>query len=392
MSAATQDIDTPRYGAEDQAIPDLVQANVAASTTIYGGTMFMIVSGSALPAAPAASGAPGLVAGVATRQAQNPYNSSTGAQAFVLGSRGAFWFNVNADSTITASSFGANVYASDDNTVSLSDGGGTRPYAGYLLCIPTTPGIPGLVNGVATTKVAVCVAAANPYAANPEQTVATQFRARAVITTLNAYAGSLSGTLTANANGVLGTQDNVSTLVAGDVVFIPGGTTNLANAADAGPYTINAIGAAGTPYVLQRPDYLEHGSIAPLGATITLGGEGQLFPGTSWRSFAAKGSAVVDANDLKFYPGSVTQSITLANSTAIINNVPIYSATKTLVTAELTSASGTTTNTVGYGTIAAPTPGYLGTATTTIDAIASGMGKNGAVDNSVLNVTIMNWS
>ena len=26
MSAATQDIDTPRYGAEDQAIPDLVQA------------------------------------------------------------------------------------------------------------------------------------------------------------------------------------------------------------------------------------------------------------------------------------------------------------------------------------------------------------------------------
>jgi hypothetical protein len=401
MTAATQDILTPKLGAEDQVLPDLIQSGVAAATTIYGGTMVMInSSGYAVPAAPGTAGALGAVVGRAQRQAANTTANGYGTAGSlqVLIDRGAFWYNLNADSTVTIANFGASVYASDDNTVSLYDAGGTRPYAGYLICVPTTPGVPGLVNGSASTKVCVQVGQPNPWANEGEGSESGAFRARAVVTSLSGtYSGSTTGTLTAAAAAAFGTQDGVSTLAVGDTVLLPEGTTNITANTDAGLYTITTLGSTLVKWVLTRPDWWGTGSVINLAQTIDVGGEGTLFGGSSWKSFAAKGSAVVDSNDPDLYPGRVIQTVTLSAATIAISNVPILSATKTAFTVNLAATGGTVTGTLYYGTIVAPTAGFVNTgasstrALVTVDAIAAGQVKNTQADASTLIVGIINW-
>jgi hypothetical protein len=402
MTAATQDIISPRYGAEDQAMPELFNAQVAAATTIYGGTMVMVnSSGYAVPAAAGVAGSLGSVIGRCQRQVANTTAAGYGAAGAlkVDVDRGAFWYNLNADSTVTIASFGASVYASDDNTVSLSDGGGTRPYAGYLICIPTTPGIPGLVGGTASTKVAVQVGQPNPWAAIAEQlSLSSIGKARAVVTTLQAYNGSGTNVLTqTTAAAGLSAADGV-TLAVNDVVFIQGGTANLAAAKDSGPWQVTTLGSASVSWVLTRPDWFSTGAVCPLGYIVDLGGEGAIWGGTSWKSFAAKGSAVIGTNDPAFYVGRLSQTITLAASTfalcaasAQTTNVGIYSATTTGIDCSSSVGGTPIAGTIGYGPVAAATPGYIGTSVLTIDALASGMAKNGVTDTSKVIVTVTNW-
>jgi hypothetical protein len=99
---------------------------------------------------------------------------------------------------------------------------------------------------------------------------------------------------------------------------------------------------------------------------------------------------VIGTGDPKFRPVQVTQTVTLSSSAATITNVPIHSATRSNVHAALGAVGGTTTSTIGYGIIVAPTPGDLGTASTVVNAIASGGTKNGTSDTSILIVTITN--
>lgn len=328
MTAATQDIVSPRYGAEDQVLPDLIQIPVATATTIYGGTLVMVnASGYAVPAAAATSGAPGLIVGRCQRQVVNTTANGYGAAGAlqVLVDRGAFMLNLNADSTVTIASFGQNVYASDDNTVSLSDAGGTRPYAGYLLSTPTTPGIPGLVNGTAATKVAVQVGQPNPWAQVPgQQTSQALFRARNVVTSLQAYGGSGTGTLTETSNGAWATQDTGVTNVVGDVVFIPAQTTNLTGAVDSGPWVIQSLGGASAKWVLIRPDWFITGSTIVAGTDISIDGEGTAWGGNTFRAMCATGQ-VVGTNDPTFYPrmqqvttAAMTAGVSTANSTLFV--------------------------------------------------------------------------
>lgn len=395
MTAATNDILTPQMGPIDQVLPNLFNAQVAAATSIYAGTMVMInSSGYGVPAAAATSGAPGKVVGCCQTQVLNTtaagYGSAGALQ--VQYSVGAFLYNLNADSTLTIANYGVALYASDDNTVSTNDAGGTRPLAGYFIGIPTTPGISGSVNMTGLSKVFVQMGVANPNAINPEANFAAQYKARAVVTSIQPYSGSGTGTLTANANAAFPTQDTtVSTLAVGDVVFLPAGTTNISNAKDAGPYLISSLGASNALWKLIRPDWWETGSIIPVGQVVDIGGEGTFWGGTSWKSFAAKGSAVVDANDPATYPGRVITQVTLAASIVTVNTVPIHSAANVGIEANLFSASGTLTATIGYGTSAVPTAGALGTATFNIVALASGMGKNGTADCSIVNVLVVQW-
>jgi hypothetical protein len=395
MTAATQDILTQKMGPEDQVLPNLFNAQVDAATTIYGGTMVMIKStGYAGPAAASSTGAPGKVVGRCEKQVVNTtaagYGSAGALQ--VQYDVGAFLFALNADSTVTIANFGASMYASDDSTVSLSDGGGQRPFAGYFVGLPTTPGQSGSVNASGSSKVFVQLGVANPFATNPELNLVGQYKARAVITTLQAYSGSGTGTLTANTNVAISTQDtNVSTLAVGDVVFLPAGTTNIAAAKDAGPYAIKTLGnGTNTPWVLTRPDWWATGATIPLAATIDIDGEGLLFGGTSWRSFAAK-ATVIDTTDPSMYPGRVLTKATLVNSIVTMSSIPIYSANAVAIEGMLLSAAGTATSCVGYGLSTTPTAGAIGTATFNIVSLVAGMTKNANNDNSIVGVLVINW-
>lgn len=391
MTAATQDLQTPRVD-PIQVLAPLLQVGVEAATTIYAGTMVMVKpsDGYAVPAAAATSGAPGLVIGICNKQKVNTTAAGFGAAGAlqVEVDRGAFFLNLNADSTVTIANFGANVFASDDNTVSLSDGGGTRPYAGYLLSVPTTPGVPGLQNGGSSTKVAVQVGQPNPWAAiaSSATSLNTAYRTRNVVTSLQAYGGTGTGVLTETSNGAWATQDGVTNAV-GDIVLIPEGTTNLSAAADAGPWQITSLGGASAKWVLTRPDWWEHGSPLLLAAVIQNGGEGTLFPGTAWKSFAAQGSTI-DTTAPALYPDFVAQQVTLASGTNTISNVPIRSSTKTTVGISRITAT-TASSTVQYNP-ATLTAGVLGTASLVVNAQVAA-GTINASDGSTLNVGIENW-
>ena len=400
MTAQTADRKVPKLGDVNTVFPVLLAFPVEANTSIFEGALVAInAAGNAIPASQATPLEK--IVGVCNRQALNLAIGGTtspeaGIATGVAGSikvtvlQGAWYFNANTDGgNFTLGTFGANVFASDDNTVSLSDGGGTRPYAGYVL--DPTALMLAVTTGGTVSGPGIMVATANPYAANPElpSGSTSAFKARAVITSLAAYTGSGTGVLTETANGAWPAQDGVTNAV-GDIVLIQGGTTNLTAALDSGPWQITNLGSAGSKWVLTRPDWFSHGSTIPIAAVVEVGGEGTLFKGTSWKSFAATSANVVDTNDPTFYVGRVTQQITLVASAATVSNVGLLSATKTGIEYDYTG-TGAIAATVSYGQTAAITPGYIGTGSVPIAAMASGMTKNGTTDVSVLNVTVINW-
>lgn len=69
----------------------------------------------------------------------------------------------------------------------------------------------------------------------------------------------------------------------------------------------------------------------------------------------------------------------------------IYSATTTGIDCSSSVGGSPIAGTIGYGPVAAATPGYIGTSVVTIDALASGMAKNGTTDTSKVIVTVTNW-
>lgn len=216
----------------------------------------------------------------------------------------------------------------------------------------------------------------------------TNGRCRAVATTLAAYAGTGTGVLTASANGALGAQDGVSTLAVGDLLFLPEGLTNVTTA-DAGPWVITSVGGASAKYVLTRPSWWAHGMTIVECTDVNVGSEGTLFAGTTWKSFAASATKVVDTDAPLFFPGRVSQKITLVSGVKAITNVPLRSATQTNYLITWNTSHGTVSTTTDYAPTLV-TPGPLNTATVTIAATSS-PGTNQTSDASDLNLTIINW-
>lgn len=129
---------------------------------------------------------------------------------------------------------------------------------------------------------------------------------RAVITSIAAYAGTTTGTLTASATGAIGAQDGI-TLVAGDRVFLPkvtGGAGGTTAAADTGPWIVVNPGSASpaAKFVLTRPPEFYHGAKVPESFTVKIGSEGTNMAGWEWRAFPTTASKVIDTDDPVFYP------------------------------------------------------------------------------------------
>jgi len=230
-------------------------------------------------------------------------------------------------------------------------------------------------------------------------------KVRCVITALpGGYTGTGTGVLTASAVGAITSGEcGGVTLVAGDVAMLAGGATNVAGDAgvsgglggepDTGPYTVTVSGAIVTDggstvkYVLTRPTWWSHGSTVPVGAEITVGGEDTLFAGSKWHTYAVKG-AVVDTTDPSMFPDSVATQVALSSGVKAITTVPLRSASTSAAIPALVSTAGTVTTTVGYQPFAI-TPGYLGTTSVTVKAVAAGLTTN-TLDTSTLNVHIVN--
>ncbi len=124
MTALAADRNTPSRDG------DLLELPVAANTTIYAGALVCLdADGRLTPGATAL----GLVAlGRAEARADN----AGGAAGAIMGRvrRGVFrWANSSSADAITVAHIGRIVYTVDDQTVALTDGGGTRSPAGRVL-------------------------------------------------------------------------------------------------------------------------------------------------------------------------------------------------------------------------------------------------------------------
>jgi hypothetical protein len=231
------------------------------------------------------------------------------------------------------------------------------------------------------------------------QAALTPYSARAVVTTLDAYGGSGTGTLTeTTAASGLGTQDGVATLAVNDIVFIPAGLTNLTAAKDAGPWQIANLGSATVKWVLIRPSWWRTGSTMPLGAVIAMGGEGTAYQGHEWKSFAAEGT-VIGTSDPAFYIDNFTTAVTL--TTGFVKLGPsqtfpgLRSTTISGITFTPTNFNGASL-TVSYRTGAyssggsATAAGAMGTSTVSITAlVAAGTFNTNDVGTGLLTIT--NW-
>ena len=352
-------------------IPNVVGAYpMAAAKSAYGRCMVNIdSSGYAHGLSSEATAGVSFVPGVASRAVDN--SSGAAGAAYVDVEDFAFLDN-DSTNPLTAAMIGRSLcYQVDNHTIGASDVGGTLLAVGVPIRIEPS-----------TSRVAVSFNAALIQAVAGGSGA---FEAVAVATNLAALTFT-SGSFSADANGALASQDG-QTLAVGDVVLIPEGTitTGTVSAANSGPYVLTSIGSASTKFTGVRPSWYRHGSAIPSMAIRVK--KGTLFAGTRWLAFAM---GTIGTTDPLLRPEKVTQKVTLVSSAKAITNVPLLSATRSTALCALSAVGGTTTSTVGYGIIVAPTPGGIGTATLTVNAIASGGSKNGTSDTSDVIVTIIN--
>lgn len=378
MSILTASRKTSQYGTPPHVLPPLLNFTLAASAAIFaGGLVGVDASGDLHAADPAyASFAALKITGVAAKDVSNA-GGAAGAKSGDV-QPGAFFFD-NGDG-ITKANIGQIVYASDDHTVNKSDAAGARPAAGYVV------GPPDPKSG----QIPVLVGMPWLFVTNPELGGGAQpFKARAVLTSVAAYTGA-AGVLTANANGAIGAQDGV-TLAVGDVVLLA--EDKAAEAKDAGPYVVTALGGASAKFVLTRCDWWATGATLQQGSIIEIGGEGTLFGGSSWKCFAAA-AKVVDTDAPVLWPSVVKATVTLvagAYTLGAAEGLFLRSTTKSQVTITRNTANTSTATTGGYSApVASRTAGVGGTGAVLVRAeVAAGTLNN--ADISTLDVVITNW-
>jgi hypothetical protein len=281
---------------------------------------------------------------------------------------------------VTADDVDAPCFAYDDDTVYLTDLGGTLSFAGFVDGIGADGKI--FVRMSFTERSLYALISAGQSTAGLTDSIG----ARAVVTALPVCTVS-GGVLTVTATNSGATYDGVTGAVR-DIVVIPEGTTNLPAAADAGPYRITQLHASGVKLILSRPAGWAHGDTISQHARISVSGEGTLYKNSIWKS-TSTAALVVGTDAPALYPDSVTQAATLVAGTFTVSNVPILSATKSDISFTRTTPNTVTLTANGYdpSTI---TPGVLGTASLVYQAKVAA-GTINVADVSTGNVTIRNF-
>lgn len=370
MTALAQDRKTDKIDTDDTVEVRLMAFPVAANTQLFGGGLAALdASGNCVPAsALAALKIVGRIErGVNNLNTNTPYGAA-GAQTVIV-RRGSFNFNQGTGANaITAANFGAPVFASDDNTVNLTDNAGTWPFAGYVIGVPTA------------TTVSVTVGMPSPFALNPELVPSTAaFRARNI--------GSVGANVVLATGYTVNSGNDGVTNVAGDIILLVSQTT----AAQNGPYVVGTPVANVSP--LTRPDWWPTGAVYKTGTQIKVGGEGTVYKNTVWQAMLAADTFTVDTSDGKLYPLQVSGQTALAAGTFTLS-VPVFSA-KSEVQLTRVAIGGTITTTIMYvpsvsaGTTGI-TPGVIGTGAVVVTAQVAAGNATQASDTSTLNWTVTN--
>ena len=370
MAAATKDIRTNEQG-DLEPIPGLGSLPVAASTTIYSGTI--VASNASGYAVPATASSAFRAHGLAQEQVVN--TGAAGAK-LVRFRRGVFFLtNGSGANAFARADVGSNVYMSDDNIAQKTDGAGLNMYVGVML---PGGGTDNLGTGGDLGKVAVLVGAANPYQANPliadEGSLA--FTARNIAAAGNV--ASLAAFTVAGNDGV--------TNVAGDVVVLAEQTTVGEN----GPYVVGTVGGGTAP--LTRPAWWSTGAVLPAGTEIKIGGEGTVFKNTNWKAMPAAETFIVGTDNPLLWPKQVSGLTALVAGTFTISTVPVKSTSSAVHLSRAVANTSAATD-GGYhptsGGATGITAGIRGTAAVIVQATVLAGTINNA-DISTLHWTIIN--
>ncbi len=218
-----------------------------------------------------------------------------------------------------------------------------------------------------------------------------RMKARAVATSIAAYAGTGTAVLQASATGAIGAQDGL-TFIAGQVLFLQEGTTNV-TACDAGPWVVVNPGATGVKYLLVRPVWWKHGATIDPGSIIQIGGAGTgtnpTLAATEWKTFVDVGK-VIGTDAPVFWPKTVQCGVTLASGTlaAARTTIPIRSAKSSIrVDSDPTTAPHANTR---VWRCSALTIGLTGTSSVQVVA-ESAPGTTNASDIGQYNIVATNW-
>lgn len=123
MAALTAARNTPQLSGETFGFP------VAASTTIYQGSLVALAAGYAAPGATATGR-------IAVGRAEETVSAVSAGDASVRVARGVFKFaNSSAGDAIAQADVGADCYIVDDQTVAKTNGTGTRSRAGKIAAV-----------------------------------------------------------------------------------------------------------------------------------------------------------------------------------------------------------------------------------------------------------------
>lgn len=350
-----------QFGSPSEVLPALLSFPVAAATSLYAGDMIGTdASGNAL-----AAGTTGCLQiwGRCEADAINTVAAGVGTAGDIQVTvrQGVFGqLNASGVNACSAADVGNIVYASGAQTVSRNNGGGAYLAAGKLFKVASGAvyvglGMPSLYDDQGDTDTQDVVV----------------MRARNVV---NGDIADLAAYTVASNAAV-----NDATLnVEGDVVLLVAQATVAQN----GLYRVGVVSTGTAPLtrVALKSTFLAD----QFEVNVSVGTR---FAHTKWFNSAA---GTLGTNDPAFFPESVTVSQVLtAGTAAAITGIPLLSATKSNVIYTRTATGGTLTNTVGYQTVPAPTPGAIGTASIVpMAVVAAGTIQN--LDTSTLLVTVVN--
>lgn len=341
---------------------------IAAATTIWAGSLVATdASGNAVPA----SASTALKCwGRAEKTVANTVAAGYGSagQLSIEVKPGVFCFaNGSGADAITAAHVGMICYASDDQTVNLTDGAGLRPAVGKIY-------------GLQGTQVKVGVGEPSLYDAADNLAAPVVIKTARARNVINGNVADLTAyTVAANA----AVNDNVLN-VANDIVLVVAQTT----AAQNGLYKVGTVGGGTAPLTRIAP--MPAGYVFVADEFEIAVGEGAVFAHSKW--FNSAGGTIA-TNTPAFMPETVTISQALTAGTATVASIPVLSATKTFIGLTRRIANTSTATTGGYCTTVGGangvTAGALGTASIVIEAcVAAGTINN--ADISTLEVSVHN--
>lgn len=286
------------------------------------------------------------------------------------------WFDTGSGvNAITLSHVGLPCFAFSDNTLYLTDLGGTLSYVGLIADVDANGKVRVVIN---------CLSGLSAIYA-PSAAIGDGNNQRSVRGIVASNIASLAAFTVASNDGITYEENQRVALV------------NQTTVAQCGIYIVGAVASGVAP--LTRAADMASGDVLPIGFTFEVGPEGTEFKNTTWKATSTvAGGAVIGTDDPVFYPRSYRKTITLALGTYTIGagstatpDEPLFMLAGATVDHSLNTPNTTTSTTEYCAPSASRTAGKAGTAAVLIRANVAA-GTINVADLSTLDVEVTNWS